>query len=76
MRLQILKRLTEIEQLEHVKILYAVESGSRAWGFASTNSDYDIRFIYMHPLEWYLSLVDEQNGKKRFIFLTVFGKGG
>lgn len=40
------------------KIIYACESGSRAWGFASPDSDYDIRFIYAHPMEWYLS-VDE-----------------
>jgi predicted nucleotidyltransferase len=49
-------RLSELEQAENVQILYAVESGSRAWGFPSRDSDYDIRFIYAHPREWYLSV--------------------
>ena len=37
--------LREIEEKEHVRILHAVESGSRAWGFASPDSDYDVRFV-------------------------------
>lgn len=48
--------LAEIENSEEVRILYACESGSRAWGFASKDSDYDVRFIYLHPPEWYLSV--------------------
>ena len=48
--------LTEIENRENVKIVYACESGSRAWGFPSVDSDYDVRFIYLHPLDWYLSI--------------------
>lgn len=52
----ILAKLSEIEKQKQVKILYAVESGSRGWGFESEDSDYDIRFIYMHSLEWYLSI--------------------
>ena len=51
----ILQRLEAAEQEHDVKILYAVESGSRAWGFASPDSDYDVRFIYTHPESWYLS---------------------
>jgi len=56
MREKILKELNRIEREEKVKILYAVESGSRAWGFASKDSDYDVRFIYIHPIKWYLSV--------------------
>lgn len=50
------EKLNEIEMREHVKILHCVESGSRAWGFESPDSDYDIRFIYVHDKEWYLRL--------------------
>jgi uncharacterized protein len=53
---KILAKLTAIELEKGVEILYAVESGSRAWGFASPDSDYDIRFIYKHDLDYYLSL--------------------
>lgn len=56
MILKIQEKLAEIEQHENVKILLAVESGSRAWGFASPDSDYDVRFIYVRPLEEYLKL--------------------
>lgn len=56
MREVILEKLKEIEEKEQVKILHAVESGSRAWGFASPDSDYDVRFIYVHPTEYYLKL--------------------
>lgn len=42
----ILNELKNIEKTENVHILLAVESGSRAWGFASPDSDYDVRFIY------------------------------
>lgn len=44
----ILSALQRIEQDASVRILMAVESGSRAWGFASTDSDFDVRFIYVH----------------------------
>ncbi|GAB4478558.1 MAG: nucleotidyltransferase domain-containing protein [Anaerolineales bacterium] len=57
----ILSRLTQIEQEKQVKIVYACESGSRAWGFPSPNSDYDVRFIYVHPLEWYLSIGEKHD---------------
>lgn len=50
------KKLEEIEKQEHVKIILAVESGSRAWGFESADSDYDVRFIYVREPEMYLRL--------------------
>lgn len=53
---QIGEELKRLEQQHEIKILYAVESGSRAWGFASTNSDWDVRFIYIHNTDWYLSI--------------------
>ncbi len=53
---EILKRLHAAEREHNVKILLAIESGSRAWGFASPNSDYDVRFIYAHPRDWYLAV--------------------
>lgn len=52
-RTEILARLRNAEAEHGVRILFAVESGSRAWGFASPNSDYDVRFIYMREPEWY-----------------------
>lgn len=57
----ILENLLRIEQDYNVSILYAVESGSRAWGFASRNSDYDVRFIYIHRPNWYLSIRDHRD---------------
>ncbi|HSH03499.1 MAG TPA: nucleotidyltransferase domain-containing protein [Anaerolineae bacterium] len=50
------QHLVEIEKEHDVKILYACESGSRAWGFPSADSDYDVRFIYAHRRDWYLSI--------------------
>lgn len=57
---RIAAELDAIEQEHGVRVLYACESGSRAWGFASENSDYDVRFIYAHEPAWYLQL-----GQKR-----------
>ncbi|CAM4350062.1 hypothetical protein FHS16_002391 [Paenibacillus endophyticus] len=58
---EILLELGSIEQKEQVRILYACESGSRAWGFPSKDSDYDVRFIYVRPIEWYLSIFDKRD---------------
>ncbi|HET9216275.1 MAG TPA: nucleotidyltransferase domain-containing protein [Terriglobia bacterium] len=53
---QIQDQLVTIESRESVQVLYACESGSRAWGFASKDSDFDVRFIYLRPTEWYVSV--------------------
>ena len=55
-RKEISDKLDEIEEKEGVRILHAIESGSRAWGFASPDSDYDVRFVYARPIEEYLRL--------------------
>lgn len=49
-------KIREIEEKEHVRVLHVIESGSRAWGFASADSDYDVRFIYVRDKDFYLSL--------------------
>jgi len=49
-------KLTALEREHGVRVLYACESGSRAWGFESTDSDFDVRFFYVHKRDWYLSI--------------------
>jgi predicted nucleotidyltransferase len=53
---EVQRRLDAIERRENCRILFAVESGSRAWGFPSPDSDYDVRFVYKRPVDWYLSI--------------------
>lgn len=53
--------LESLEQKEDITIIHAVESGSRAWGFPSTDSDYDIRIIYHHKRNWYISPFDKKD---------------
>jgi predicted nucleotidyltransferase len=57
----IVDKIHEIEREHQVKVLFAVESGSRAWGFPSQDSDYDVRFVYIHRPEWYLSIDDKRD---------------
>lgn len=54
-------RLDALQASENICIVYACESGSRAWGFPSADSDYDVRFIYVRPVEWYLSIDDKRD---------------
>lgn len=61
MRQEIINKLNEIEKKEDVKIIYAVESGSRAWGFESIDSDYDVRFIYVRDKNEYLCLEEKSD---------------
>lgn len=56
MHAQVVRQLQSIEAAHGITVLYACESGSRGWGFASTDSDYDVRFIYVHRLPWYLQV--------------------
>ena len=56
MRAQIGQTLVDIEEKHGVRVLFAIESGSRAWGFPSPDSDYDVRFVYAHPRDRYLRL--------------------
>lgn len=61
MHQRIQETLTRIEAGHDVRILYACESGSRGWGFDSADSDWDVRFIYCHPRDWYLSIEEERD---------------
>lgn len=85
---EIRENLDAIEKEKNVRILLAVESGSRAWGFASPDSDYDVRFIYMHEpreylridpwkdtIEWHLDEVLDINGWDLRKALLAFAKG-
>jgi len=54
-------KLSGIEEQHQVRILYACESGSRAWGFASPDSDYDVRFIYSRRADDYLSISERRD---------------
>ena len=51
--------IKSIEERDGCRVLFAIESGSRAWGFASPDSDYDVRGVYVNPLDWYLQLKDD-----------------
>ncbi|MFC4304401.1 nucleotidyltransferase domain-containing protein [Cohnella boryungensis] len=61
MRQAITEQLERLESEEQVRILYACESGSRAWGFPSRDSDYDVRFVYIRKPEWYLSIFEKRD---------------
>ena len=53
--------LSALEQEKDISILLACETGSRAWGFPSPDSDYDVRLIYKHQTEWYLSITEAKD---------------
>ena len=65
MKARIINHLQEIESDENVIVFYACESGSRAWGFPSMDSDYDVRFLYLHPIQWYLSILEKRDVLER-----------
>ena len=58
---RIAAEIGRIEREEEVRIVYACESGSRAWGFESSDSDYDVRFIYLHPADWYIAVAQRRD---------------
>ncbi len=64
---EIKKELARLENQHDIKILLAVESGSRAWGFASTDSDWDVRYIYIHRLDWYLKIDDLKDSQEEML---------
>jgi predicted nucleotidyltransferase len=68
MKEKLIKYLRDIEQERDIKILMACETGSRAWGFPSPDSDYDVRFIYKHNnIDWYLSLSEKKDTIELFL---------
>src|SRR5215510_13896244 len=60
-RTHIVARLASVASEEGVRVLYAAESGSRAWGFGSPDSDYDVRFLYAHERNWYVKLGEDRD---------------
>jgi len=64
---EIKKELLKLESKHDIKILLAVESGSRAWGFASTDSDWDVRYIYVHKLDWYLQIDEKKDNQEEIL---------
>lgn len=64
---EIKNELSRLEERDDVKILYAVESGSRAWGFASTDSDWDVRYLYVHRLDWYLRIDEGRDSQEEIL---------
>ena len=61
MKEKIVDSLRQIEMQENVAVFYACESRSRAWGFPSQDSDYDVRFLYLRPVDWYLSIIEKRD---------------
>lgn len=61
MRELITAQLAAIEHQRDVRMLYAIESGSRAWGFESTDSDFDVRFVYLGKTSSYLTVLPRRD---------------
>lgn len=64
---KIKKYLTDLEAEKGIEILFACETGSRAWGFPSPDSDFDVRVIYKHEKDWYLGLTEEKDTIECFL---------
>ena len=67
MRAKIIETLRQLEKENDIRILLAVESGSRAWGFSSPDSDYDVRFVYVNKPDWYLSVFPQKDVIERMM---------
>ena len=70
MKKRIVEYCKQIEQENNIKIIFAVEAGSRLWRMSSDDSDYDVRFVFVQPLEKYISLKNSKETDKvlNFIF--------
>lgn len=67
----ILRHLNRVEREKSIRILFACETGSRGWGFASPDSDYDVRFVFVHPRDRYLAIHEPPD-----TITTIFEDGG
>lgn len=61
MRSTIIEAIAKLEQEKNIQVLFACETGSRAWGFPSPDSDYDVRLIYKHERNWYLTISEKKD---------------
>lgn len=76
MKEKILQYLEKVQDEKEIKILLACETGSRAWGFPSPDSDYDVRFIYRHEKNWYLSLNEQKDTIEKMFENNEFDLSG
>lgn len=58
---KITKAIEQVCDSRQLTCLHTIESGSRAWGFASPDSDYDVRMLYCHEPDWYLRLYEDKD---------------
>ena len=71
MKTQIKEHIKQLEKEKQIKVLLVVETGSRAWGFASPDSDFDVRLIYVKQRDWYISLTE---GKDHIEYMSADGE--
>jgi predicted nucleotidyltransferase len=64
---KIIAYLKQLEKDKNIQVLLACETGSRAWGFPSTDSDYDVRIIYINDLKWYVGLAEDKDSIELFL---------
>ncbi len=67
MHAEIVQHLAQLEQDLSIRVLFAAESGSRAWGFASPNSDFDVRFVYVPKPDWYFTVSAKRDVIERML---------